>query len=90
MPSLLLWPLSVAITFIVARSIADAPYDRRQVDNHLGPGRRQQALHVVLSAQVISAAARNDDLARLVARQFAADGAPQEPGATGHDNALAF
>jgi two-component system sensor histidine kinase TctE len=27
-PLLLLWPLSVAITFLVARSLADAPYDR--------------------------------------------------------------
>ena len=27
-PLLLLWPMSVAITFVVARSIADAPYDR--------------------------------------------------------------
>jgi two-component system sensor histidine kinase TctE len=31
-PLLLLWPLSVAITFIVARSIADAPYDRALQD----------------------------------------------------------
>jgi len=27
-PLLLLWPLSVAITFVVARTLADAPYDR--------------------------------------------------------------
>jgi two-component system, OmpR family, sensor histidine kinase TctE len=27
-PLLLLWPLSVAVTFVVARSLADAPYDR--------------------------------------------------------------
>jgi two-component system sensor histidine kinase TctE len=27
-PLLLLWPLSVAITFLVARSLADAPFDR--------------------------------------------------------------
>ena len=28
-PLLLLWPLSVAVTFLVARSLADAPFDRR-------------------------------------------------------------
>lgn len=27
-PLLLLWPLSVAVTFVVARSLADAPFDR--------------------------------------------------------------
>jgi len=27
-PLLLLWPLSVAVTFLVARTLADAPYDR--------------------------------------------------------------
>jgi two-component system, OmpR family, sensor histidine kinase TctE len=27
-PLLLLWPLSIAITFVVARSLADAPFDR--------------------------------------------------------------
>ena len=27
-PMLLLWPLSVAVTFLVARSLADAPFDR--------------------------------------------------------------
>ena len=27
-PLLLLWPLSVAVTFLVARSLADAPFDR--------------------------------------------------------------
>ncbi len=31
-PLLLLWPMSVAITFVVARSIADAPYDRALQD----------------------------------------------------------
>jgi two-component system, OmpR family, sensor histidine kinase TctE len=31
-PLLLLWPLSVATTFIVARSLADAPYDRALQD----------------------------------------------------------
>lgn len=31
-PLLLLWPLSVAITFLVARSIADAPYDRALIE----------------------------------------------------------
>ena len=32
-PLLLLWPLSVAITFVVARSLADAPFDRALVDH---------------------------------------------------------
>src|SRR5690606_16576394 len=27
-PLLLLWPLSIAVTFLVARSLADAPFDR--------------------------------------------------------------
>jgi two-component system, OmpR family, sensor histidine kinase TctE len=31
-PLLLLWPLSVAVTFVVARSLADAPFDRALVD----------------------------------------------------------
>jgi two-component system sensor histidine kinase TctE len=32
-PLLLLWPLSVAITFVVARSLADEPFDRALVDH---------------------------------------------------------
>ena len=32
-PLLLLWPLSVAVTFVVARSLADAPFDRALVDH---------------------------------------------------------
>ncbi|HYF60324.1 MAG TPA: sensor histidine kinase N-terminal domain-containing protein, partial [Burkholderiaceae bacterium] len=31
-PLLLLWPLSVAVTFVVARSLADAPFDRALVE----------------------------------------------------------
>ena len=31
-PLMLLWPLSVAITFVVARSLTDAPFDRTLVD----------------------------------------------------------
>lgn len=31
-PLLLLWPLSVAVTFLVARSLADAPFDRALSD----------------------------------------------------------
>ncbi len=31
-PLLLLWPLSVAITFLVARTLAEAPFDRALVD----------------------------------------------------------
>jgi len=31
-PLLLLWPLSVAVTFLVARSLADVPFDRSLVD----------------------------------------------------------
>ncbi len=34
-PLLLLWPLSVAITFLVARSLADAPFDRSLADRTL-------------------------------------------------------
>ena len=32
-PLLLFWPLSIAFTFFVARSIADAPYDRALSDH---------------------------------------------------------
>jgi two-component system sensor histidine kinase TctE len=32
-PLLLLWPLSVAVTFVVARSLADAPFDRALIDH---------------------------------------------------------
>ena len=31
-PVLLLWPLSVGITFFVARSLSDAPFDRALID----------------------------------------------------------
>ncbi len=31
-PLLLVWPLSVAVTFVVARSLADAPFDRALTD----------------------------------------------------------
>jgi two-component system sensor histidine kinase TctE len=31
-PLMLLWPLSVAITFVVARSLADAPFDQALID----------------------------------------------------------
>jgi len=34
-PLLLLWPLSVAVTFLVARSLADAPFDRSLADRTL-------------------------------------------------------
>src|SRR5690606_9476485 len=34
-PLLLLWPLSVAVTFLVARSLADAPFDRSLTDRTL-------------------------------------------------------
>lgn len=32
-PLLLLWPLSIVLTFVVARSLADAPFDRALVDH---------------------------------------------------------
>lgn len=32
-PLLLLWPLSIALTFVVARSLADAPFDRTLVSH---------------------------------------------------------
>jgi len=32
-PLLLLWPLSIAFTFLIARSLADAPFDRALVDH---------------------------------------------------------
>ena len=31
-PLLLLWPMSVAVTFVIARSLADAPFDRALTD----------------------------------------------------------
>lgn len=31
-PLMLLWPLSVAVTFVVARSLADAPFDQALID----------------------------------------------------------
>ncbi|GMV03396.1 MAG: sensor histidine kinase N-terminal domain-containing protein [Burkholderiaceae bacterium] len=34
-PLLLLWPLSVAVTFLVARSLADVPFDRSLADRTL-------------------------------------------------------
>ncbi|HWS74111.1 MAG TPA: sensor histidine kinase N-terminal domain-containing protein [Quisquiliibacterium sp.] len=32
-PLLLLWPMSIVLTFVVARSLADAPFDRALVDH---------------------------------------------------------
>lgn len=32
-PLLLMWPLSIVLTFVVARSLADAPFDRALVDH---------------------------------------------------------
>ncbi|MFP5461760.1 MAG: sensor histidine kinase [Gammaproteobacteria bacterium] len=32
-PLLLLWPLSIVLTFVVARSLADAPFDRALIDH---------------------------------------------------------
>ena len=43
-PLLLLWPLSVAITFLAARSLADAPFDRSLRDRAVVLG--QQVLFV--------------------------------------------
>lgn len=51
-PLLLLWPLSVAITFVIARSIADGPFDRALEDRtrvlaqhvRFGDGRAQVRL----------------------------------------------
>jgi hypothetical protein len=39
-PLLLLWPLSVAVTFVVARSLADAPFDRALDDRTEALGSR--------------------------------------------------
>jgi two-component system sensor histidine kinase TctE len=64
-PLLLLWPLSVAVTFLVARSLADAPFDRALVDRTEALAQQVQ-LSTDRSAVVLPRAARDfleaDDL----------------------------
>ncbi|MEB2318809.1 MAG: sensor histidine kinase N-terminal domain-containing protein [Pseudomonadota bacterium] len=49
-PLLLLWPLSVAITFLAARSLADAPFDRSLRDRAVVLG--QQVLFIEDSSRI--------------------------------------
>ncbi len=57
-PLLLLWPLSVAVTFVVARSLADAPFDRALIDH--ANVFAQQAHGYVMGASLPTAAQFRD------------------------------
>ena len=56
-PLLLLWPLSIGFTFVVARSLADAPFDRTL---------REHASIVVSQVQVVGSAVTVPDSKRLL------------------------
>jgi two-component system sensor histidine kinase TctE len=69
-PLLLLWPMSVALTWLVAQSIANRPYDRE-----LGELTREVAAQVALlsDAQLTVRQRARADLERAVARLVRAD-----------------
>jgi two-component system, OmpR family, sensor histidine kinase TctE len=56
-PLLLLWPMSVTVTYLVAQSIANVPYDRHLADavnllaNHVRESRGEVTLQLPISAQ---------------------------------------
>ncbi len=71
-PLLLLWPLSVTVTYIVAQSIANAPFDRSLADavgvlaTHLREARGQVVLQLPMSAREVLRADASDTIYYMV------------------------
>ena len=67
-PLLLLWPLSVTVTYIVAQSIANAPFDRSLADavgvlaTHLREARGHVVLQLPMSAREVLRADASDTI----------------------------
>ena len=66
-PLLLLWPMSIVVTFVVARSLADAPFDRALQD------------HVMLLSQQVHTVARSSSLLNRPALRDLLPAAPDTP-----------
>jgi two-component system sensor histidine kinase TctE len=71
-PLLLLWPMSVTVTYIVAQTIANAPFDRSLADdvgvlaNHVRAARGEVALQLPLSARDVLRADAADSIYFMV------------------------
>ncbi len=71
-PLLLLWPMSVTITYIVAQTIANAPFDRSLADsvsalaNHVRESRGVVALQLPMSAREMLRADATDSVYYMV------------------------
>jgi two-component system sensor histidine kinase TctE len=57
-PLLLIWPLSIAVTFLVARSLADAPFDRSLHDRAIVLAQQVRAAPVSARREALEQAAR--------------------------------
>jgi len=71
-PLMLLWPMSVTVTYIVAQSIANAPFDRSLADavevvaNHLRETRGEVVLQLPTSAREVLRADASDSMYYMV------------------------
>ena len=71
-PLLLLWPMSVTLTYVVAQTIANAPFDRSLADNvsvlanHLRESRGEVTLQLPLSAREALRADASDSVYFMV------------------------
>jgi len=71
-PLLLLWPMSVTVTYIVAQSIANAPFDRSLADSvgvlatHLREARGEVTLQLPMSAREVLRADASDTIYYMV------------------------
>lgn len=65
-PLLIIWPISVTFTYVIAQSVADAPFDRNMADavtvlaNHVKLERGQVALKLPVSARDVLRADASD------------------------------
>ena len=56
MPLLLLWPLSIAVTYVVAKSIANQPFDRALEDKVMVVAQQVREVDGVLAGKLPCAA----------------------------------
>jgi two-component system, OmpR family, sensor histidine kinase TctE len=77
-PLLLLWPLSIALTFLVARSLADAPFDQslddriNAISQQIKPTRERVAVNLPAPARQILQTDQEDEVYFQVLDQYGA------------------
>lgn len=77
-PLLLLWPLSIALTFLVARSLADAPFDQslddriNAISQQIKPTRDRVAVNLPAPARQILQTDQEDEVYFQVLDQYGA------------------